>query len=82
MASRIEIGFREGIRDALGEKIRRRIIDHLRIAVDAVRTVEVYTIDAALTPEELERAACGPLSPIPSSRISPSTGGSPGDSTG
>ena len=62
MASRIEIGFREGIRDALGEKIRRRIIDHLRIAVDAVRTVEVYTIDAALTPEELERAACGPLS--------------------
>ena len=62
MASRIEIGFREGIRDALGEKIRRRIIDHLRIPVDAVRTVEVYTIDAALTPEELERAACGPLS--------------------
>ena len=62
MASRIEIGFKEGIRDALGEKIRRRIIDHLRIPVDSVRTVEVYTIDADLTPGELEGVAQGPLS--------------------
>ena len=62
MANRIEIGFREGIRDALGEKIKRRIIEHLRIPVDSVKTIEVYTIDAPLTPEELEKAARGPLS--------------------
>ncbi len=62
MANRIEIGFRAGIRDALGEKIRKRIIEHLRIPVDFVKTVEVYTIDALLTPEELEQAARGPLS--------------------
>ena len=62
MANRIEIGFRAGIRDALGEKIKRRIIEHLRIPVDSVKTIEVYTIDAPLTPEELERAARGPLS--------------------
>jgi phosphoribosylformylglycinamidine synthase len=62
MADRIEIGFREGIRDALGDKVARRIIEHLQIAVDRVRTIEVHTIDGALTPAELETAAQGPLS--------------------
>ena len=62
MAHRIEIGFREGIKDALGEKIKRRIIDHLRIPVDSVQTVEIYTIDGPLDPEELAKAAQGPLS--------------------
>ena len=62
MADRIEIGFKEGIRDALGEKIKRRIIEHLHIDVDSVKTIEVHTIDGKLTPEELEMAAAGPLS--------------------
>ena len=62
MADRIEIGFGAGIRDALGEKIRRRIVAHLRIKVEKVRTVEVYTIDDGLSSEELQHAACGPLS--------------------
>ena len=62
MAHRIEIGFREGIRDALGEKIKRRINEHLHLPVEAVRTVEVYTLDGEFSREELERAAAGPLS--------------------
>ena len=62
MANRIEIGFRQGIRDALGEKIKKKIIDHLRIQVDSVKTFEVYTIEGDLTPGELEAAARGPLS--------------------
>ncbi|MDA8124118.1 MAG: AIR synthase-related protein [Deltaproteobacteria bacterium] len=62
MAKRIEIGFREGIRDALGEKIKTRIVEHLRIPVDSVKTIEVYTVDGDLTSEELAAAACGPLS--------------------
>ena len=62
MAHRIEIGFREGIRDALGEKIKRRINEHLHIPVETVRTVEVYTLDGEFSREELERAATGPLS--------------------
>ncbi|MCK9231219.1 MAG: AIR synthase-related protein [Syntrophales bacterium] len=62
MLNRIEIGFREGIRDALGEKIRRRIVEHLGLAVDRVRTVDVYTIEGDLTTAELEAAAAGPLS--------------------
>ena len=64
MADRIEIGFKEGIRDALGEKVRRRIIEHLDIHVDEVKTIEVYTIDVddGLTGEELKKVARGPLS--------------------
>ena len=62
MADRIEIGFKEGIRDALGEKIKRRIVEHLHVAVDSVKTFEVHTVDGKLTREELERAAAGPLS--------------------
>ncbi len=61
MAHRIEIGFREGIRDALGEKIKRRINEHLHLPVAAVRTVEVYTLDGEFTRDEMERAAAGPL---------------------
>ncbi|MBU2055367.1 MAG: phosphoribosylformylglycinamidine synthase, partial [Proteobacteria bacterium] len=62
MANRIEIGFRQGIRDALGEKIKKRIVGHLRIHVDSVNTIEVYTVDGDLAPGELEAAARGPLS--------------------
>ncbi len=62
MADRIEIGFKKGIRDALGEKIRRRIVEHLGIRVEGVKTVDVYTIDDRLNSEELRLAAGGPLS--------------------
>ena len=62
MADRIEIGFKEGIRDALGDKIKGRIIEHLKIAVDRVRTIEVHTINGDLTVAELQKAAAGPLS--------------------
>jgi phosphoribosylformylglycinamidine synthase len=62
MAERIEIGFKDGVRDALGEKIRRRIREHLLLNVEEVSTVEVYTIDGTLSPEDLQAAAEGPLS--------------------
>ncbi|MEN6320137.1 MAG: AIR synthase-related protein [Syntrophaceae bacterium] len=62
MADRIEIGFRDGIRDALAEKIKRRIIEHLHITVDCVKTIEVHTIDGDLRKDELEMVAIGPLS--------------------
>ncbi|MDO9528808.1 MAG: AIR synthase-related protein [Syntrophales bacterium] len=62
MASRIEIGFKKGIRDALGEKIKKRIIEHLHLIIDEVKTVEVYTIDGDLGEGELQQIARGPLS--------------------
>ena len=61
MLNRIEIGFKKGIRDALGEKIKGRIISHLRINAGSVRTFEIYTVDGGLTREELEQSARGPL---------------------
>lgn len=50
---RIEVGFKEGIRDALGEKIKKKIIEDLNIPVKNVKTIDVYTIDAALSKEQL-----------------------------
>jgi len=50
---RIEVGFKEGIRDALGEKIKKRINEDLGIEVREVKTIDVYTIDAALSNEQL-----------------------------
>lgn len=62
MASRIEVGFKNGIRDALGEKIKKRIIDNLSLPVQKVSTIEVYTVTGDLNRDELNNAACGPLS--------------------
>jgi len=62
MADRIEVGFKVGIRDALGEKTKKRIIDNLTLAVVKVATIEVYTIAGELTAFELQEVAAGPLS--------------------
>lgn len=62
MADRIEVGFKNGIRDVLGEKIRRRIRDNFSLPVESVRTIEVYTLDGGFTQDELKYAAAGPLS--------------------
>jgi phosphoribosylformylglycinamidine synthase len=65
MAYRVEIGLKPNIRDARGEKIKGRIIDDLKIPVEAVRTVDVYTVDASLSDEDIEKVATGPfLDPI------------------
>ena len=62
MADRIEVGFKVGIRDALGEKTQKRIIQNLALAVARVATIEVYTIAGELNADELQEAAQGPLS--------------------
>jgi len=62
MAHRIEVGFKQGIRDVLGEKTKRKIIEHLGINVDEVKTIEVYTIDGDLTDNDLGKIASGPFS--------------------
>ena len=62
MPFRVEVGFKEGIRDAQGEKIAKKIRNFLGIDVKGVKTIFVYTIDADLTEEEVERIASGPFS--------------------
>jgi len=61
MAYRIEVGLKPGVRDARGEKIKRRIIGDLQIPVLAVDTIDVYTVDAALSWPEIECIAQGPF---------------------
>ncbi len=62
MAWRIVVGLKENVRDARGERIRREIREHLGIALQSVRTIDVYTVDAQLAEEEVAAAAAGPFS--------------------
>jgi len=62
MVTRIEVGFKEGVVDAFGEKVARRIRNHLHLPVSSVRTIEVYTLEGEFNLEELEMIASGPLS--------------------
>jgi phosphoribosylformylglycinamidine synthase subunit PurSL len=62
MAHRIEAALKESVRDARGERIKREIGHFLHLPVDEVRTIDVYTVDATLTQEELQQAAAGPFS--------------------
>ncbi|MDF1535969.1 MAG: phosphoribosylformylglycinamidine synthase subunit PurL [bacterium] len=62
MAVRIEVGYRDGVRDPRGERIVREAGELAGLTLDSVRTVAVYTVDVGLTPEQLDEAASGPLS--------------------
>ncbi|HKL26607.1 MAG TPA: phosphoribosylformylglycinamidine synthase subunit PurS, partial [Desulfuromonadales bacterium] len=62
MARRILVGLKDDIRDARGERVRREIREHLGIALESVRTIDVYTVDVPLSDAEIEAAAAGPFS--------------------
>ena len=62
MAHRIEVGLAEGVKDAPGEKVRRRVASELGIRLDGVRIVDVYTVDAELGGPQLVEVAGAPLS--------------------
>jgi phosphoribosylformylglycinamidine synthase len=63
MVERIYVGTKPQWRDAMGEKIRARIIHDLGIgAITSIRTATVYCINATLFAEELTALAEGPLS--------------------
>ena len=51
---RIEVITKEGVRDPAGEATKQEIHEALGLSVDAVRVVDVYSIDAELSPEELD----------------------------
>ncbi|RME34732.1 MAG: phosphoribosylformylglycinamidine synthase, partial [Deltaproteobacteria bacterium] len=62
MAWRVVVGLKDDVRDARGETVRENLKRFLGIEVTSVRTLDVYTIDAALSADEVEAAAAGPLS--------------------
>jgi phosphoribosylformylglycinamidine synthase len=53
MVSRIEVGFKKGTKDALGESIKKRILEDLHINVESVRTIDVYTFDVDISQQEM-----------------------------
>jgi phosphoribosylformylglycinamidine synthase len=61
MAWRILAGLKDGVRDARGERVKREIREHLGIVLESVRTIDVYTVDAHLSDEEVAAAAYGPF---------------------
>lgn len=62
MASRIVVGLKDHVKDARGERVQRELKEHLGIELESVRTLDVYTVDAELSAEEIDRAAAGPFS--------------------
>jgi len=62
MAWRIVVGLKDNVRDARGERVKKEIREHLGVELLSVRTLDVYTVDAQLTEEEVAAAAAGPFS--------------------
>jgi phosphoribosylformylglycinamidine synthase II len=54
MVTRIEVAYREGIRDVPGEKLKTRLRSELGKDI-TVRVVDVYTIDAAVNDDIIEK---------------------------
>ncbi len=55
MPHRIEATVKHTLPDPAGEQTRARLAEDLHLHVDGVRVVDVYTVDADLNPQELER---------------------------
>ena len=54
MISRIEVGFKENMIDTLGNSVKKRINEDLKINVDLVKTIDIYTIDSDFSKEEMK----------------------------
>jgi phosphoribosylformylglycinamidine synthase II len=52
---RIEVAMKPDLPDPVGSGVKARLAEDLGIEVEDVRAIDVYTIAADLTPEELER---------------------------
>ncbi|MDY0310485.1 MAG: phosphoribosylformylglycinamidine synthase subunit PurS, partial [Desulfobacterales bacterium] len=55
MAHRLEITLKNDLFDPEGEGVRRKAADYFHLALDRVRTIQVLTIDAALSHDQCER---------------------------
>ena len=62
MAHRIEVGLAQGVRDAPGEKVCRRVASELGIGLEGILSFDVYTVDAEFDEAQLEEVAGAPLS--------------------
>ncbi len=51
----IETGMKPRLPDPAGDSVRRQVAEDLSVELDGVKVVDVYTIDATLSADELER---------------------------
>ena len=58
MPNRLEITLKSELFDAEGEGIRKKARDYLGIELEQVRTVQILTVDADLTSDQLQRIQC------------------------
>ena len=58
MPHRLEITVKAELFDAEGEALRQKAQDYFGIQIERVRTVQILTIDAALSPEQLDTIRC------------------------
>ncbi len=61
---RIEIGVRRGLRDPRGEHVARSVREFLHIAVDGIRTRDVYHLQGDLSAAELTRVVAELTDPV------------------
>jgi phosphoribosylformylglycinamidine synthase len=64
MPHRIEVALARGHRDAHGARVAARVREYLGLAVERVRTVDVFTVDAELDRASLEQLAAELADPI------------------
>ena len=55
MIHRIEVGFKPGVLDALGQSVARSVAEDLGLETERVRTVAVYTTNIELSARDLDR---------------------------
>ncbi len=72
MVHRIEVGFKPSVRDAWGEKVKKKMWDDFHCRVDRVQRIDVYTLDMVLSPMSSSGLRKVPLL-IPSSSTTPLT---------
>jgi len=60
MLARIQVGLKPAIIDSFGDQTKNRIVSDLKLAATSVRTIKVFTVDAEISPAELEATARGP----------------------
>ncbi|MBI5556978.1 MAG: phosphoribosylformylglycinamidine synthase [Deltaproteobacteria bacterium] len=62
MLARIQVGIKPCFTDSFGEKIKKKIQGDLKMPVESVRTIKVFTVEADISQQELLAAASGPFS--------------------
>ncbi|AEH44774.1 Phosphoribosylformylglycinamidine synthase [Thermodesulfatator indicus DSM 15286] len=61
MLASIEVALKPELKDALGEKLARRMREDLGLSVEACRTIRIYLVEADISHEDLLAFASGPL---------------------